>query len=77
MAKNKIENVEHEAHEKWKDLIQQLIKKEMIEKEIKKKQILNKKETKKKWKKYFSTNIKLAHEILHHVQQFTKYQYSV
>ena len=37
MAKNKIENVEHEAHEKWKDLIQQLIKKEMIEKEIKKK----------------------------------------
>ena len=37
IAKNKIQNVEHEAHEKWKDLIQQLIKKEMIEKEMKKK----------------------------------------
>ena len=36
MEKNKIKNEEHEAHEKWKDLIQQLIKKEMIEKEIKK-----------------------------------------
>ena len=37
MSKNKIQNAEHEAHEKWKDLIQQLIKKEMIEKEMKKK----------------------------------------
>ena len=40
MAKNKVQNVEHEAHEKWKDLIKQLIKKEMIEKEMKKKIIL-------------------------------------
>ena len=35
ISKNKIQNAEHEVQEKWKDMIQQLIKKEMAEKEMK------------------------------------------
>ena len=37
ISKNKIQNAEHEVQEKWKDMIQQLIKKEMTEKEMKRK----------------------------------------